>query len=444
MNSPAKFLQECSYQLFVSNIPRKTSKFELIKYFSTFGEIDILSIKSKPNSNAPVIAQIDAKSKATFYRILNTKKHAIKPGCNVEVERLLKGENLKKKLNESARRKVSVFGIYGRVNEEKFREIFSVFGEVDYCYLTYYKDNRMKAHGFVAFKTEEAANKALAQGKIKVTKKNAKIKKFTKKPDGKSKRSSQGSYASGSDNYAKMGSNNSKDSLKCEEGGQPDQKIDQKRKKSDELKRKKPKTKRFQSHQNLADIKNQKNLNPRNFNDQKKQAEFQPSNKPISQAKNHHPASNQPRQNWTLQQRTDQIQVPLMKYNKSSFSQSLSFSQSNTFQAMESYFGKSNEPMISTQIERQQLYQLQLDKKLNCNLKRLYSFENYSSFLKERRNFHRMDRLQMDPQVWSYLPEFDQDKPVKCILRVSLLKDTNHFEANLKFRRGSDPSLSMR
>lgn len=169
--------------LFVSKIPPTAEKQDVFLYFSQFGPIKLLELKSKLSGNTPQIATIEAESLEIYQKILKTTKHEFGEGIYLKVEELLEGDALEDKLQEVYKRRVSIFGVYGKVKNDSLKEAFSQFGEVEVCYLSYYKDNPSKAHGFITFKNEESAKKALAHKKIRLNKKNVKIKEFKVRQD---------------------------------------------------------------------------------------------------------------------------------------------------------------------------------------------------------------------------------------------------------------------
>lgn len=49
------------------------------------------------------------------------------------------------------------------MKEERFKSIFAAFGTVTDCSLKFTKDGKFRKFGFVGFRLEEEANRALAQ-----------------------------------------------------------------------------------------------------------------------------------------------------------------------------------------------------------------------------------------------------------------------------------------
>lgn len=49
------------------------------------------------------------------------------------------------------------------MKEERFKSIFAAFGTVTDCSLKFTKDGKFRKFGFVGFRSEEEANRALAQ-----------------------------------------------------------------------------------------------------------------------------------------------------------------------------------------------------------------------------------------------------------------------------------------
>lgn len=69
----------------------------------------------------------------------------------------LLGEDLINRELEVANRKVSVFNLRGKYNEEEFTRLFVKFGEIEVAYFLNYDDRTNKFFGFVTYKNAQFA-----------------------------------------------------------------------------------------------------------------------------------------------------------------------------------------------------------------------------------------------------------------------------------------------
>lgn len=169
--------------LYVSQIPYKTSESEIYAYFSNFGEIKNLSIaKGKGNWNK-LNAKIDLQSSNSYSHITN-KSHYL-GGSRVIVDRFLTGEDLQVKNKSIGNRRVSLFGIKGPATSKDVLHFLRCFGEIESHHFIKYKDKKNKKYGFVTFATEESARKCVLCEAIEVNGVEIKIKpyKFKKEED---------------------------------------------------------------------------------------------------------------------------------------------------------------------------------------------------------------------------------------------------------------------
>lgn len=167
---------EQKFELFVSKIPFNMGEEKIVSYFKKYGEVKHIEVKQK-NGNLPKIAYLFMNNIESYEKILRTNSHIIEES-EVDVEELLTGDELKKKEKEISLRRISVFGIYGKISNDDFLDLFKVFGEVEIGYTVNYRDNPIKRYGFVTFKNRISVDKACKAKKIKINGKNAKIKKF--------------------------------------------------------------------------------------------------------------------------------------------------------------------------------------------------------------------------------------------------------------------------
>lgn len=179
---PYAGLQNC---LFISKIPEDIKRKDLNFYFSQFGNVEILSLQRKPTGKTPQIAIIQASSEETFKKILETPLHKLSEESSpMRIEEYLTGKELEEKQKDVYERRVSIFGVYGKMTNEEIKGKFSQFGEVEVCYLNYYPDNPFKAHGFITFCDLEGKENALRKKFIKINKKKVKIRPFNLKETG--------------------------------------------------------------------------------------------------------------------------------------------------------------------------------------------------------------------------------------------------------------------
>lgn len=174
--------QQKEHKLYISRIPNEVQLEELVNHFSKFGEITVTNVKKSSRKHKPYAVEVVTLSYSTFQKILTHSPHSLRDNSvEIEVEECLTGEALLKKEEEIFEKRVSIFGVYGKVTNEDLKEAFSQFGKVDYCYLNYYPDNPAKAHGFVTFFNQESASAAIKAKRVRMNRKNVKIKKFRPK-----------------------------------------------------------------------------------------------------------------------------------------------------------------------------------------------------------------------------------------------------------------------
>lgn len=168
--------------IFISKIPPQTKKNELKNYLHSKipGGFKIRKFVNKQNSRAPKIAEVRINDENDFNRVLGDR-HFFHSGIELKVEKILKGEELQKKMYEEAERKVSVLGIVGECTSEQLKTLFQEeFGPVDYCYLKRCKGviDSERSFAFVCFFDKKSAEKAIMRSRVRINGRFTKIKRI--------------------------------------------------------------------------------------------------------------------------------------------------------------------------------------------------------------------------------------------------------------------------
>lgn len=182
------------YNIFLAKVPWSVTEREVYRYFSSLGEVAFLKIHEK-SQNVSRIGKLVMKNAQGYSTVLESEIHRVDPYNEIRVERYLFGDDLRKRDEEISKRKIGIFGIYGKyISNEMIKWQFGVFGEVDFAYCKPYPDEPLKWHGFVCFKEKESAELAITEKFLKVKGKKCKIYPFHAK---KQKKKGKKSYKKG-------------------------------------------------------------------------------------------------------------------------------------------------------------------------------------------------------------------------------------------------------
>ncbi|KFM72265.1 Polyadenylate-binding protein, cytoplasmic and nuclear, partial [Stegodyphus mimosarum] len=169
-----KVANEAFMKVFIKNFSPQWDDCDLFKTFTPFGnilEVHILGRKNKSDGCRYGYVKYESHSSAKIAvaqmndKIIDGKKLIVEPFLEKEVrEHLVKNslEYAEKALEKSTQRNnLHVKNLPKDMSDEQLKELFERFGEIVSVKIVRDEHFESKGFGFVAFKTEEAAAKAL-------------------------------------------------------------------------------------------------------------------------------------------------------------------------------------------------------------------------------------------------------------------------------------------
>ncbi|XP_054710696.1 RNA-binding protein squid-like [Uloborus diversus] len=162
-------------KLFIGGISRDTNQKDLKEYFSKFGEVTEVNIKTDPSSGrSRGFAFVAFASRDSVDSVLHNGPHNIK-GKQIEAKRAKVRPGIKK---------IFVGGIESDMTEADIRNYFEHFGKVETVELPFDKvKNQRRQFCFVTFEDEMTVDQVCKQPKQKIGNKECDVKKATTKPD---------------------------------------------------------------------------------------------------------------------------------------------------------------------------------------------------------------------------------------------------------------------
>ncbi|XP_015930280.1 RNA-binding protein squid [Parasteatoda tepidariorum] len=162
-------------KLFIGGISRETNQKDLKEYFSKFGEVTEVNIKTDPTSGrSRGFAFVAFASRDSVDSVLHNGPHTIK-GKQIEAKRAKVRPGIKK---------IFVGGIESDMTEADIRNYFEHFGKVETVELPFDKvKNQRRQFCFVTFEDEMTVDQVCKQAKQKIGNKECDVKKATTKPD---------------------------------------------------------------------------------------------------------------------------------------------------------------------------------------------------------------------------------------------------------------------
>jgi len=175
VQSSTKSSSDDDRKLFIGGISWDTDQKDIRDYFTKFGEVSDVTIKTDPaTGKCRGFCFVTFAADESVDNVLKNMPHSLK-GKPVEAKRAKARPGIKK---------IFVGGLDTDFPESDIRSYFEKYGKIESVELPFDKvKNQRRAFCFVTFETEQACEASVKQSKQKIGSKECDVKKATNKPD---------------------------------------------------------------------------------------------------------------------------------------------------------------------------------------------------------------------------------------------------------------------
>ncbi|XP_033212793.1 RNA-binding protein squid-like isoform X3 [Belonocnema kinseyi] len=161
-------------KLFVGALSWETTDKELREYFSKFGDIESINVKTDPNTGrSRGFAFIVFAKAESLDKIMSAGDHVIN------------GKKVDPKKAKARHGKIFVGGLSTELSDDDIKTFFGQFGNIVEVEMPFDKTkNQRKGFCFITFDSEQVVNQLLKTPKQTINGKEVDVKKATPKPDG--------------------------------------------------------------------------------------------------------------------------------------------------------------------------------------------------------------------------------------------------------------------
>ena len=160
-------------KLFVGGLPQDAKDPEIREYFSTFGEVDTITLKTDQNTG---------RSRGFAFVVFKTVEGV--EAAVAEQNHMVKNKKVAVKKAQAKQGKIYVGKLKPELTDDQIKEHFAQFGTIANIEQPFDKQkNERKNFCFITFEKEEVAKRLLKEGSVFIDGKELEIKKVNTKPD---------------------------------------------------------------------------------------------------------------------------------------------------------------------------------------------------------------------------------------------------------------------